>query len=129
MLPCNDNLLITSGKNMFRSVRSIIRSKHTVPDLPYDYNALEPFISAEIMLLHHSKHHAAYVANLNLAEEKLDALSSNDLTPKIGLQQALKFNGGGKLRICLIPRTHQPLHFLEESGSSNRSRAQRRTLG
>jgi Fe-Mn family superoxide dismutase len=47
------------------------RQKHTLPDLPYDYNALEPVISAEIMKLHHSKHHAAYVNNLNIAEEKL----------------------------------------------------------
>ncbi|TRY76487.1 hypothetical protein TCAL_17009 [Tigriopus californicus] len=48
-----------------------MRSKHTLPDLPYDYNALEPVISAEIMQLHHSKHHATYVNNLNVAEEKL----------------------------------------------------------
>ena len=48
-----------------------IRSKFTLPDLPYDYGALEPVISAEIMQLHHSKHHAAYVNNLNIAEEKL----------------------------------------------------------
>ena len=47
------------------------RQKHTLPDLPYDYNALEPIVSAEIMQLHHSKHHAAYVNNLNIAEEKL----------------------------------------------------------
>lgn len=48
-----------------------MKSKHTLPDLPYDYGALEPVISAEIMQLHHSKHHAAYVNNLNVAEEKL----------------------------------------------------------
>lgn len=46
------------------------RQKHTLPDLPYDYGALEPHINAEIMQLHHSKHHAAYVNNLNVAEEK-----------------------------------------------------------
>ena len=46
--------------------------KHTLPDLPYDYNALEPYVSAEIMKLHHSKHHATYVNNLNIAEEKLN---------------------------------------------------------
>lgn len=46
------------------------RKKHTLPDLPYDYGALQPHISAEIMQLHHSKHHAAYVNNLNIAEEK-----------------------------------------------------------
>jgi Fe-Mn family superoxide dismutase len=41
-----------------------------LPDLPYDYNALEPVISGEIMKLHHQKHHATYVNNLNIAEEK-----------------------------------------------------------
>jgi len=45
--------------------------KHTLPNLDYDYDALEPHISAEIMQLHHSKHHATYVNNLNVAEEKL----------------------------------------------------------
>lgn len=46
------------------------RQKHTLPDLTYDYGALEPHISAEIMQLHHSKHHATYVNNLNITEEK-----------------------------------------------------------
>lgn len=53
--------------------------KHTLPDLPYDYKALEPTISAEIMQLHHQKHHNAYVTNLNAAEEQLkDALSKGE---------------------------------------------------
>ncbi len=47
-----------------------MRQKHTLPDLPYDYNALEPVISAEIMQIHHQKHHQAYVNMLNQAEEK-----------------------------------------------------------
>jgi lactam utilization protein B len=47
-----------------------VANKHTLPDLPYDYGALEPVISAEIMRIHHQKHHAAYVANLCVAEEK-----------------------------------------------------------
>lgn len=47
-----------------------MRGKHTLPDLPYDYNALEPVISAEIMQLHHQKHHQAYVNMLNQTEEK-----------------------------------------------------------
>ena len=51
------------------------RQKHKLPDLPYDYGALEPHINAQIMELHYSKHHAAYVNNLNVTEEKyLDAL-------------------------------------------------------
>jgi Fe-Mn family superoxide dismutase len=42
-----------------------------LPDLPYDFNALEPVISTEIMQLHHQKHHNAYVTNLNVAMDKL----------------------------------------------------------
>lgn len=47
------------------------RDKHTLPQLPYDYKALEPVISGEIMELHHGKHHATYVNNLNAAEDQL----------------------------------------------------------
>jgi Fe-Mn family superoxide dismutase len=74
------------------------RLKHTLPDLPYDYNALEPVISAEIMQLHHSKHHQTYVNNLNVVEEKLhEAVAKSDVSSVIGLHGALKFNGGGHL--------------------------------
>lgn len=55
------------------------RLKHVLPDLPYDYNALEPYISADIMKLHHQKHHATYVNNLNVAEEKVaEALAKSE---------------------------------------------------
>ncbi|KAL3881607.1 hypothetical protein ACJMK2_028025 [Sinanodonta woodiana] len=77
--------------------------KHTLPDLPYDYNALEPYISAEIMKLHHQKHHNAYVTNLNVAEEKLaEALAKKNLSQVISLQPALKFNGGGHMNHSLF---------------------------
>ena len=46
---------------------------YTLPDLDYDYGALEPHISAQIMQLHHDKHHATYVAGANTALEKLAA--------------------------------------------------------
>ena len=60
------------------SIPALLRSKHTLPDLPYDYNALEPVISAEIMTLHHSKHHQTYVNNLNVAQDKLaDAIEKS----------------------------------------------------
>jgi Fe-Mn family superoxide dismutase len=72
--------------------------KATLPDLPYDYNALEPHISADIMQLHHSKHHQTYVNNYNLAEEKLaEAVHAGDTSKIISLQAALRFNGGGHL--------------------------------
>ena len=48
-----------------------VRGAHKLPDLPYDFNALEPYISADIMKVHYEKHHATYLNNLNVAEEKL----------------------------------------------------------
>lgn len=68
-----------------------------LPDLPYNYSALEPYISGNIMELHHSKHHAAYVANYNKAvEQYADADAKGDIPKMIALQGALKFNGGGE---------------------------------
>ncbi|CAH8560720.1 unnamed protein product [Schistosoma turkestanicum] len=65
-----------------------MRLKHTLPPLPYEPTALEPVISGEIMQLHHSKHHAAYVNNLNIAEEQLaEAISKSDLTRIISIQK------------------------------------------
>jgi len=98
-----------------------------LPDLPYDFGALAPVISGEIMQvrqrsatqrtparvvrscaavltrcallaeqLHHSKHHAAYVANFNAAlAQYAEAEAKGDVARMIALQQALKFNGGG----------------------------------
>ncbi|KAI0684070.1 Iron/manganese superoxide dismutase [Cerioporus squamosus] len=67
---------------------------HVLPDLPYAYDALEPYISKQIMELHHKKHHQTYVNSLNAAEQAYAKAS----TPKerIALQAALKFNGGGE---------------------------------
>ncbi len=58
-----------------------------LPDLPYDYNALEPFISGEIMKIHHTKHHQAYITNLNLNLEKYaDAQARGDVSAMISLE-------------------------------------------
>jgi Fe-Mn family superoxide dismutase len=69
---------------------------YTLPDLPYDYAALEPHISGAIMELHHSKHHAAYVAGANLALEKLAAArESGSFDAVTMLEKNLAFNLGG----------------------------------
>ena len=47
------------------------RYAHSLPDLPYEYNALEPHISSEIMRLHYTKHHATYVNNLVQTEQRI----------------------------------------------------------
>jgi Fe-Mn family superoxide dismutase len=71
-------------------------SSYTLPDLPYDYAALEPHISGEIMELHHSKHHKAYVDGANTALEKLAAArESGDFATVPMLEKNLAFNLGG----------------------------------
>src|SRR5690606_200990 len=69
---------------------------YSLPDLPYDYAALEPSISARIMELHHSKHHATYVAGANTALEKLEeARETGDYTNIPKLEKDLAFHLGG----------------------------------
>ncbi|WP_017541099.1 MULTISPECIES: superoxide dismutase [Nocardiopsis] len=69
---------------------------YTLPELPYDYAALEPWISGQIMELHHDKHHAAYVAGANTALEKLsEAREKNDFGTVNMLEKNLAFNLAG----------------------------------
>lgn len=86
-----------------------VRTKATLPDLPYDYAALEPVVSREIMELHHSKHHQAYVTNYNAAEEQLkDAVGKGDASKIIQLSGALKFNGGGHINHSIFWQNLSP---------------------
>ena len=76
---------------------------HQLPPLPYDFAALEPHIDAQTMQIHHGKHHAAYVNNLNAALEKHAALqskSAEDLIKNLSavpedVRTAVRNNGGG----------------------------------
>lgn len=69
---------------------------HTLPALPYAVDALEPHIDAKTMSIHHSKHHAAYVAGLNKAEDELaKARSSGDYALIQHWSKQAAFHGGG----------------------------------
>lgn len=69
---------------------------YTLPELPYDYAALEPHVSGKIMNLHHSKHHAAYVKGANTTLEKLEeARAKNDFASIAALERALAFHVSG----------------------------------
>ncbi|KIM74398.1 hypothetical protein PILCRDRAFT_828234 [Piloderma croceum F 1598] len=83
-----------------RSLAIRASSVHTLPELPYAYNALEPHISEEIMKLHHTKHHQTYVNGLNAAEESY--AKAKGTKEQIALQAALKFNGGGHINHSLF---------------------------
>lgn len=76
---------------------------YTLPDLPYAFDALEPYIDEETMHLHHDKHHNTYVTNLNVAIEKYpelgektieELLSDMDAVPT-DIKTAVRNNGGG----------------------------------
>ena len=77
----------------------------TLPPLPYSFDALEPYIDAKTMEIHHDKHHNAYVTNLNKALESapdLGKLSIEELCAQIGkvpenIRTAVRNNGGGHL--------------------------------
>ena len=73
-------------------------TKYVLPELNYDYAALEPSISARIMELHHSKHHAAYVAGANTALDQLaEAREKNDFGVINKLQKDLAFHLSGHI--------------------------------
>ncbi len=71
-------------------------SPYTLPDMPYDYAALEPAISGEILELHHAKHHAAYVKGANDTLEQLaESRGHGQYGALTGLEKTLAFNVSG----------------------------------
>ena len=80
-----------------------------LPELPYAYDALEPYIDEETMHLHHDKHHQTYVNNVNAALEKhpeigedLESLLANVESIPADIRQAVINNGGGHLNHALF---------------------------
>ena len=83
-------------------------TQYALPDLRYDYGALEPHISGKILELHHDKHHAGYVRGANDTLEQLDeARHKGDLGRLAFLERALAFNLSGHiLALDLLAEPH-----------------------
>ncbi|GHD35624.1 superoxide dismutase [Nocardiopsis kunsanensis] len=82
---------------------------YELPELPYDYASLEPWISGQIMELHHDKHHATYVAGANTALEKMaEARDSGDLGTVPMLEKNLAFNLGGHVNHSIFWKNLSP---------------------
>lgn len=97
---------------------------HTLPRLNYDYDALGKYISKEIMELHHSKHHQAYIDKLNAAldaepqlkEQSLESLLSNIETLPESVKVAIRNNGGGHYNHTLFWQWMTPNGGHEPNG-------------
>jgi Fe-Mn family superoxide dismutase len=98
---------------------------HTLPPLPYAPDALEPYIDAQTMQIHHGKHHQAYVNNLNAAIEKAPELASwslDDLCRNIdkvpeAVRTAVRNNGGGHWNHSLFWRLMHAHDGAEPAGA------------
>ncbi len=99
--------------------------KHMLPSLPYDHGALEPHIDARTMTLHHDKHHASYVANLNSALEKYPELRGRTATwlllnPNnipVAARAAVRNNAGGHVNHSMLWRAMSPGGGGEPTGT------------
>lgn len=97
---------------------------HTLPALPYAFEALEPHIDAQTMQIHHGKHHQAYVNNLNAAIEKapelgswsLEQLSTDIAKVPEAVRIAVRNNGGGHWNHSLFWATMGPAKGGEPTG-------------
>ena len=82
---------------------------YTLPELDYDYSALEPHISAQIMELHYSKHHQAYVTGANTALDKLaEAREKGDFAAINKLSKDLAFHLGGHINHSVFWKNMSP---------------------
>jgi Fe-Mn family superoxide dismutase len=98
---------------------------HELPALPYDYNALEPYIDEQTMHLHHDKHHNTYVTNLNNALKDQSAqasLSAEDLVRHLNevpeaIRAAVRNNGGGHVNHTMFWQIMKPNGGGEPTGA------------
>ncbi len=90
--------------------------KYTLPPLSYEYNALEPYIDAKTMEIHHTKHHQGYVDKLNTALEQYPVLQEKSLSFLLShlaeipedVREAIRNNGGGHYNHTLFWETLSP---------------------
>jgi len=87
---------LPAGRNCKSFAIVGIMSNYSLPDLPYDYAALEPAITGEILELHHAKHHAAYVKGANDTLDRLaEARDKEQFGGLVGLEKTFAFNLSG----------------------------------
>lgn len=110
-------MLSTSFRSTVRAAKTsvgaltigAVRTKVSLPDLDYDYGALEPHISGQINEIHHSKHHQTYVTGYNQAiEQHAEAKEKGEVKKTIELLKNINFHGGGYTNHCLFWKNLAP---------------------
>ena len=97
--------------------------RYVLPELPYDHGALEPHYSAQLLQLHHDKHHAAYVAGANTTVEKLaEAREKNDFAAINQLEKNLAFHVSGHVLHSMFWRPLQGSTSLGHLRAATRQR-------
>jgi Fe-Mn family superoxide dismutase len=97
-------------------------TSYTLPDLPYDYGALEPHLSGAILELHHGKHHASYVKGANETLDKLEQARAKDDFAQINqLEKNLAFHVSGHVLHSLLWKNMTPEGGGEPSGELERA--------
>jgi Fe-Mn family superoxide dismutase len=92
-------LIITTVLGLLTVNNKTMAQNYTFPELPYAYNALEPYIDAQTMEIHYTKHHKAYFDNFVKAagEAKIDNLTLEDIFSRVSIYSAVIRNNGGGL--------------------------------
>ncbi|MFA6328835.1 MAG: superoxide dismutase [Candidatus Micrarchaeia archaeon] len=107
-----------------------MEKEYKLPDLPYAYNALEPYIDEATMKLHHGKHHAAYVAGFNAALLKLEeARAKGDFSSVQALSRQAAFHGSGHIMHSLFWESMCPPSQSKEPSSGELYEALARDFG
>lgn len=106
---------------MIGNVSSVPPGEHSLPPLPYGYDALEPVIAEEIMRLHHQEHHQSYVEGLNKAElEMKKAREKNDFDLIRHWEREAAFNGAGHYLHTMFWKNMSPEGGGEPTGALRR---------
>ncbi|KAG7904818.1 hypothetical protein KL907_003034 [Ogataea polymorpha] len=102
-IPVRSALTVSRNSGIAKMSIGGLRTKVSLPELKWDFGALEPYISGQINELHYSKHHQTYVNGYNTAiEQHAEAKATGDVKKTYELQQHIKFHGGGYLNHCLF---------------------------
>lgn len=112
----NQNQLQHEPPSRDRPLPARPKPRYTLSPLPYAYDALEPYISKQALILHHTRHHQTCVNHLNTAVEAqlalMDSGSTIDVSAQIALQGSVRFNGGGHVNHSFFWKGLAPVSFF-----------------